>query len=243
MIRFGYLPSGSLLHMEIEELCSLLAQIGYKGIELLPELALTDEPGRRRLLSAIKANGLTISEVVLQRDLVVTDQHLREEAVRFILDAIPMVEQLGADTVNLFTGPVPWVRDPVVVGRDVTQSQAWGWVFSAFDRILPEAEKHGVRLAVENVWGMLAHDLFTHRFLQERFDSPYMGVNLDPSHDVLCGNTDMRFLVRSWGLEKIFHVHLKDAAGIPEQGRFVFPLLGEGYVDWTGFFEALDGIG
>lgn len=26
-------------------------------------------------------------------------------------------------------------------------------------------------------------------------------------------------------------------------GRFVFPLLGEGHVDWEAFFEALDAIG
>jgi len=243
MIRFGYLPSGSLMQWEIEKLCALLAEIGYAGIELLPDFALVDGADRRRLLAAVAANGLTISEVVLQRDLVHPDPGRREEAVRFILDAIPRVEQLGVNTVNLFTGPEPWIANPVVVGRDVTQSQAWEWVFSAFDRIVPAAEKHGMRLAVENVWGMLAHDLFTHKFLQGRYDSPCLGVNLDPSHDVLCGNTDMRFLVEAWGRERIFHVHLKDAVGVPEAGRFVFPLLGEGNVDWTAFFGALDAIG
>ena len=199
MIRFGYLPSGSLMRLEIEKLCALLAEIGYAGIELLPDLALVDGAGRRRLLSAVEANGLTISEVVLQRDLVHPDPERREGAVRFILDAIPRVEQLGVNTVNLFTGPESWTASPVVVGRDVSQTQAWEWVFSAFDRIIPVAEKHGMRLAVENVWGMLAHDLFTHMFLRSRYDSPSLGVNLDPSHDILYGNTDMRFLVNAWG--------------------------------------------
>lgn len=243
MIRFGYLPSGSLMRLEIEKLCALLAEIGYAGIELLPDLALVDGAGRRRLLSAVEANGLTISEVVLQRDLVHPDPERREGAVRFILDAIPRVEQLGVNTVNLFTGPEPWTASPVVVGRDVSQTQAWEWVFSAFDRIIPVAEKHGMRLAVENVWGMLAHDLFTHMFLRSRYDSPSLGVNLDPSHDILYGNTDMRFLVNAWGKERIFHIHLKDAVGIPENGRFVFPLLGEGNVNWAEFFDALEGIG
>ena len=243
MVRFGYLPSGSLLNMEIEALCALLGEIGYKGIELLPDLALTDEKGRHRLLAAVEADGLTISEVVLQRDFVSPDPDRREQSVKYIIDAIPRVGQLGVDTVNLFTGPVPWTPDPVIVGRDVSQSQAWEWVFSAFDRILPVAEEHNMRIAVENVWGMLAHDLYTHKFLQNRYDSPLLGVNLDPSHDILYGNTDMRFLVDSWGRDKIFHVHLKDAVGVPEQGKFVFPLLGEGNVDWTAFFGALDGIG
>ena len=243
MIKYGYLPSGSLMAMPIEKLCALLAGIGYTGIELLPDLALTDGPGQKRLLSAVEANGLTISEVVLQRDLVSPDPDRREGAVRFLLDAIPRVADLGVNTANLFTGPEPWVPDPVIVGKTVTQTQAWEWVFAAFDRVLPLAEKHRVRLAVENVWGMLAHDLFTHKFLQSRYDSPFLGVNLDPSHDILCGNTDMRFLVNAWGPEKIFHVHLKDAVGIPEGGKFIFPLLGEGNVDWAEFFGALNDIG
>lgn len=32
-------------------------------------------------------------------------------------------------------------------------------------------------------------------------------------------------------------------AGIPELGRFVFPMLGEGRVDWRGMFSALEEIG
>jgi len=33
------------------------------------------------------------------------------------------------------------------------------------------------------------------------------------------------------------------AEGIPELGRFVFPMLGEGRVDWRGMFAALEAIG
>ena len=36
---------------------------------------------------------------------------------------------------------------------------------------------------------------------------------------------------------------VKDAVGIAEQGKFLFPLLGEGRVDWAGFFRALDDLG
>ena len=98
-------------------------------------------------------------------------------------------------------------------------------------------------LRLENVWGMLCHDFFTNQYLQKRYDSRMLGVNLDPSHDVLYGNTDMRFLVEGWGREKIFHVHLKDAVGVPQDGLFVFPLLGEGIVEWKAFFAALNDIG
>ena len=91
-------------------------------------------------------------------------------------------------------------------------------VLSSFDKFVTVAEKYGVKLAVENVWGMLVHDFYTNSYLQSKFNSKYLGVNLDVSHDVLYGNTDVKFLVKAWG-EKIFHVHLKDAVGVPELGR------------------------
>ena len=50
-------------------------------------------------------------------------------------------------------------------------------------------------------------------------------------------------MARQWGA-RIAHVHLKDAVGDrPEPGKFLFPLLGEGQVDWTAFFGALQELG
>ena len=165
MIRFGYLPSGALLNMEIEALCALLHGIGYDGIELLPQLALGDFIPQERVLRAARDNDLQISEVVLQRDFVIPDEDEREAAVRYVEEALPRVADLGVSTVNLFTGPQPWLPYPVRVGVDVTASKAWEWVFAAFDRLLPVAEKHRIRIAVENVYGMMAHDIYTNLFL------------------------------------------------------------------------------
>lgn len=243
MIQFGYLPSGTLLNMEIEALCALLRGIGYEGIELLPQLALGDSIPQARVLRAVRDNDLQISEVVLQRDFVTPDGDEREAAICFVEEALPRVADLGVRTVNLFTGPQPWLPHPVRVGADVTATQAWEWVFAAFDRLLPAAEKHSIRIAVENVYGMMAHDIYTNLFLQDHYRSPSLGVNLDPSHDVLYDNTDMSFLVNTWGKDRIFHIHLKDAVGVPQNGKFVFPLLGEGEVNWQDFFDALSRIG
>ena len=49
-------------------------------------------------------------------------------------------------------------------------------------------------------------------------------------------------VIKQWG-NRIGHIHLKDAVGIPEMGKFVFPLLGEGKVNWLDFFTALNEIG
>jgi sugar phosphate isomerase/epimerase len=121
--------------------------------------------------------------------------------------------------------------------------EAWGMVFDAFDTILPAAKKHDAVIALEPVFGMLAHDFYTAKFLIDHYQSPNIGLNFDPSHDILSGNYDTGWMIRQWGKETIKHVHLKDAAGIAENDRFIFPLLGEGKINWRSFKEAMREIG
>ena len=116
-------------------------------------------------------------------------------------------------------------------------------VFDAFDRIVKALENSKVHGAVEGVWGHLCSDYYTTRLLIDHFGSDYLGVNFDPSHDVLKGNFDTGWIVRQWGKKTIKHVHLKDAIGVQKQGLFLFPFLGEGRVDWNGMFAALREIG
>ena len=54
---------------------------------------------------------------------------------------------------------------------------------------------------------------------------------------------DVGWLVREWG-PFIRHVHIKDVIGVPgrDGDQFMFPLIGEGRVDWSEFFAALAAI-
>ena len=245
MYKIGFMPSGTMIPWEPEKMCAFVREAGYDAIELQSMLvnAFEDAEGRRgRFVAAAESNELLISELVSQRDFVVLDETERKTNIEAVLTDLRIAADMGIGVVNLFTGPQPWLENPVVIGKNITTQKAWELVFDAFDTILPAAEALKIRIAVENVWGMLCHDFFTHKYLNSRYGSAYLGVNLDPSHDVLYGNTDMHFLVNGWG-DKIFHVHLKDAVGVPEANRFAFPLLGEGIVNWTAFFSALKGIG
>jgi sugar phosphate isomerase/epimerase len=116
-------------------------------------------------------------------------------------------------------------------------------VIDAYVQIVGALEKQKVQGAVEGVFGMLCNDYSTTRLLIDHFDSSWLGVNFDPSHGTLKDDSDTGWVVRQWGKDKIKHVHLKDAIGLPEMGKFLFPFLGEGRVDWKGMFEALAEIG
>lgn len=240
MFKLGFLANGEMLSWDYDKLFSFVKNAGYDCVELIGDVIFARE--YKDLPKYEEKYGLKISEVLAQHDFVVTDEAEYKNSVDTVCEQIRKCADIGVDTANLFTGPVPWNANPLIVGRGISQEKAWSLVLGAFDKVLKVAEERRVKIAVENVWGMLAHDFYTNKYLQSRFDSPYLGVNLDPSHDVLYGNTDMAFLVKSWG-EKIFHVHIKDAVGVAAPGKFVFPLIGEGCVDFKTFFLALKEIG
>ncbi|MCR5695133.1 MAG: sugar phosphate isomerase/epimerase [Clostridia bacterium] len=245
-MKLGFLANGEMLGWDYEKLCAFIRESGYDCVELIDDIIFA--PGKTAqdnaaLLKAVEKNGLEISEVLLQHDFVIPDANARRASIDTVKANIAKISDLGVKTANLFTGPVPWMPDSIIINRQVSAQQAWQWVFEAFDEIIPVAEKYGVKLAVENVWGMLVHDFYTNKYLQSRYTSKNLGVNLDPSHDALYGNTDMELLIKGWGKEKIFHVHVKDAVGIPSPGKFTFPVIGEGIVNFKVFFNALKEIG
>jgi len=226
-----------------EEILSTLSRIGYKGVEWplahfnpreksIPEL--------KEVVEKTQEYGMEVSEVVVQQDVVSLDEGTRMDRIKLVEECINAAREVGVSTLNLFTGPAPWNPKTPKIPEDISEGSAWDMVFEAFDKFVQLAEKCQVHLAVEGVWGMLAHDFYTTKFLIDKFDSKYLGVNLDPSHGILYGNYDVGWVVKQWG-EKIKHVHLKDCVGVP--GNFVFPLLGEGKVNWKNFFAALNEIG
>lgn len=234
----GFYVNGPYAGMSVEEACVDLAKIGYGAVELAYA---ADRMAALR--STAEREGLVLSEAVLQRDYLTRDPAVGRKNVADTLRCLEECGASGVRVVNLFTGPIPWGPDPLTLGKELSVYDAWQRLFEAFDEIVPAAEKNGVALAVENVWGMLCHDFFSLRYLLERYDARFAGVNFDPSHDVISGNMDLRMLVTGWGRERVKHVHLKDAAGVMAPGKFIFPLPGEGLADWNGFRQGLDEIG
>ena len=250
--RYGFLAGLDFASMPAARVADELAALGYVAVSW--PLARFDpssipDSGRRQLLSDTRAAGLAVSEWVVQIDFVHLEAGAREARVRQAADAVRAVAglDLGGQPapapVNLFTGPAPWDPTAPRLGRDLSEGQAWDMVRGAFDVLVPLAEEAGIDLAVEGVWGHLAHDYYTTLELLRHYDSPRLGINMDPSHGVLAGN-DIPWAVRQWG-SRIRHFHLKDAVGRPgmDGETFLFPLLGEGKVPWAGFFGAVDAIG
>lgn len=244
--RIAFLASLGFSKWEPDEVVKTLSDLGYSGVEwTLAHFNPRNksEAELRRLVEVTAGKGMEVSEIVVQQDFVSLDEKLREDRISLVKECIEAAGKTGVGTINLFTGPAPWDKKAPRISEDISEGEAWAQVVDAFQQVIKEAERYKVYLAVEAVFGHLAHDYYTTRELFRAVDSEYLGINMDPSHYVLYGN-DAPWVVRQWG-GKIKHVHLKDVVGKPGTMRkdFVFPLLGEGVVDWKGFITSLDEIG
>jgi sugar phosphate isomerase/epimerase len=248
--KIGFFCSGGYFSMPFERMLDSVKSIGYDTVEMHwsifnPDLGSAE---LRKILGKIERAGLELSEAVLQVDYINRDEAENRANIELTKKCIRAYAEAGINVINIFTGPRPWAQNHVVIGKDISIMRAWETAFAAFDELVPEAEKYGVNLAVESVWCHLCHDFFTTQYLLNHYNSPRLGVNFDPSHDKVAGNSDMEFLIAGYGKERIKHIHLKDAVGTigkNERGEFnfMFPVLGEGLIDWQSFRRGLDKIG
>ena len=245
-LKLGFLPREGFEEWQPLDVCRELAAIGYQGVEWSRHHFRPREMSRSQLQSLVTMPadlGLEVSEIFIALDYVVRDEHQRRDHIELTKECIVAAAQIGVNVVNVSTGPQRWMPGYVRIPEEMSEGTAWAMAFDAFDQIVPVAEANQVYLAVEGVWGMVAHDYYTTLPLFQRYDSEYLGINMDPSHGSLCRN-DIPWVVKQWG-PRIRHSHLKDSAGLPghDGHTFIFPLLGEGQVDWTGFFDAMADIG
>jgi D-psicose/D-tagatose/L-ribulose 3-epimerase len=244
--RIGFMASLGFALMPAERVVAELRALGYGAVEWTaahfnPRTRSAAE--LKRLISMAREGGLFLSEVVVQQDYVTLDEAKRADRIAYTLEAIAACAEASVTTVNLFTGPAAWDETAPRIPRQLSFGTAWGMVEDAYGQIVAALERHRVHGAVEGVFGMLCNDYATTRLLIDHFDSPWLGVNFDPSHGMLKSDSDAGWVLRQWGKDRIKHVHIKDAVGVPEMGRFLFPFPGEGDVDWKGMFAALVEIG
>jgi sugar phosphate isomerase/epimerase len=241
--KWAFMASLGFSSQSPEEVVGTLSELGYSGVEwtmahVNPRAHSASQ--RKHLADCVSRAGLTSTEWVVQQDLVAGEVAEREDRIRLVEECMAVAHEAGMDVINLFSGPAPWDPRAPKLGAQISEGEAWDRVFAAFDRFVPLAETHRVHLAVEAVFGMSVREFYTVSHLLSHYDSPWLGVNLDPSHYVLYGN-DALWAVRQLK-GRIKHVHLKDVVGVPGMPgqEFLFPLLGEGRVPWKAFVSELE---
>ena len=213
----------------------LLKELGFDGVEL-------NSPNSYKLkdvLTAKEKTGLEIPGVVDSvhwgQPLSHPDPNVRAKGVAGLEQALRDAKAYGGTSALLV---------PAVVSKTVTYADAYKRSQAEIKKVLPLAEKLGIKIALENVWNnFLLSPLETARYVDE-FKSDKVVVHFDVGNVVRYGWPED--WIRTLG-KRIFKLDVKEYSRKKARDEgvvkgFRVKLL-EGDCDWPAVMKALKDIG
>lgn len=245
----GFWFGGLKCEDDVRRAAGTLRDIGYKGVDFKDTCFDTSMHPLHKMLeiavSAAAKEDMVVPCTIRLRDHCSIENWKKnaEDTCEFIR----MSAGAGIKLVNTSIGSAgPRTTKDWYLPNMRNDGAAWDALKGSLEMIARTAEDCGAYVVLETVMNQLAHDYFTAREMFRLVDSDHLCLTMDPSHYQLYDN-DIPWCIRQWGKDKIRHVHLKDAVGSISRGGmdscYNTPLLGEGQIDWPGFFAALDDIG
>lgn len=238
MGRLVTLMSCQWADIEMEEMFDLTKKMGYEGIELacwgnhldlkravedddyiaevkalLEKYDLKCEALATHIIGQcvgdyddVRLNNFAPAELANQPDKI------RAWAVETMKMAAVAAKKLGCYVVTGFTGSPIWkyfYSFPQTTKEMV--ERGYQEIHDLWAPILEVFQEHGIQFALEVHPGEIAYDYYSaKRLLEKMSDYPCFGINFDPSHLIWQGIKPELF-VRDFA-DKIYHVHMKDAA-------------------------------
>ena len=190
--RIAFLAGLGFVCWPSDKVVKALGDLGYDGIEWTTAHFSARFPDKaRRAVEQTRDAGLEVSRIMAHEDFVCLDEQERARRIDGVVGVVQLAGELGVPTVGSMTGPAPWDPKAPRIPEDIAEGEAWEMALDAHRRISRAAELAGTTISAEGVFGMLAHDFYSHRYLIDRVQSPALGVNFDPSHGILSGNFDI----------------------------------------------------
>lgn len=232
-IRKGIMWGSNGVGKTVPEKFQSAKEAGFDGIEAMSHL------DRNEVLKARNATGLIVPSVcdAMHWKFLLSDPDpkVRESGVEALKVSLEDAKAYGADTVLLVPGRVT---------DAVSYDECWNRSTEEIKKMVKQAEKLKVKIAIENVWNnFLLSPIEAARYV-DQFKSPMVGFYFD------CGN----ILTYGWPEQwirilgkRIAKVHIKEYSRkiADTQGKsagFKANLL-EGDVNWPAVMKALDEIG
>ena len=276
--------TGQWADLDVEEVCKMMREIGYDGLEIAcwgnhmdvkkaaEDKQYCDE--KKELLKkydlecyALGAHlaGQCVGALYDERlDNFVPDkvkgdpEAIKNWAIQEMKYTAKAAKNMGVEVVNGFTGSPVWkyfysfpqTTEEMIDNAFKKIVEKWTPIFDEFD-------KYNIKFALEIHPTEIAYDYYTTQRLFNEFNNrETLGINFDPSHLIWQGVTP-HLLIRDFP-EKIYHVHMKDAAvkldgksgilgshlpfGDTRRG-WNFRSLGHGDVDFEDIIRELNEIG
>ena len=241
--------------MTLREWVDLAAPLGLDGLEYYSGMLELADPARwadaRR---TVEERGLVIPMLCCSPDFSHPDAEFRRVEIEKEKHWIRMAAALGAGFCRVLSGQ----RRP-----ELTRAHGVELVAQSIEACLPEAERCGVTLIIENhykddFWSFpeFAQKIDVFCDLVERVQHPRFGVNYDPSNAFLAGDDPLELLQRV--KHRVVTMHASDRTLIEgtledlrrEEGgaegyakRLRHGEIGKGLNDYDAIFGTLRGVG
>ena len=246
-MKIGFLTDYS------EDIVRWAAVTGFRSLELsagpdspLDPLKLTRAADRQAVRDLCARHGVEISALCYYTNHLHPDPARRKASNARFLALIEMAAEMGVSVVCTFAGARPDKSIPETIPE-------WKKVWS---RYVTRAEKHGVKLAIENCpmfcgWPFRTNHNIAYRpeawdLMFEALPSEALGLEYDPSH-LFWLHIDYIDAIRTYG-PRIYHVHAKDTEihydrfareGIYGGDWWRYRVPGWGEIDWKEVIAAL----
>jgi L-ribulose-5-phosphate 3-epimerase len=152
------------MKMPIETCIDKSAAMGFDGVDIL-QIQMTGDSNKylQNLKRRALINGIDLCCMSTHQGFVTPDVHKRRENIAHTLKCINMAHELGIPIIRVNTGRWGTSKnfdelmknrgiEPVLSGY--TEEDGFKWVIDSFEKCLPEAEKRGVILGLDNHWGL-----------------------------------------------------------------------------------------
>lgn len=253
MFRLGYNTNGLAHHRPIEAV-RLLAELGYEGVALTPDVGPLDPCGPDpaavgELRERVEELGLDLAVETGARfvldprrkhypSLLEDEPGERARRVAFLRRSIDLAVELGAGLVSIWSGRAPGDVTAARAGAD--GERIWERLCGGLGEVLGHAREAGVRLAFEPEPGMFVERPAEYGELLRRLDGQGrdLGLCLDVGHLLVTGDLPVGEQIRAWG-DRLVHVHLDDIAGGVHEHR----MFGSGDLDLGDTLSALLEVG
>lgn len=241
--------------MSIYQWIDLASELKIDGLEFYNDFADVKESSNwPKIRKAVEDAGMVIPMMCASPDFTIPERAGREREVAKEIASIRMSAELGAKYCRVLSGQRR---------KNITREEGLGYVVESIEACLPEAERLGITLILENHY---KDDFWTEpEFAQmmdvfvelvNRIDSPWFGVNFDPSNAIAAGEEPLELLDKV--KHRVVTMHASDrylANGTIEDLRreeggsagyvsfFKHGVIGKGLNDYDAIFSTLKGVG
>ncbi len=241
--------------MSIYEWIELSKVLEVDGLEFYSDFAdLKDPANWKKIRKTVEDAGMVIPMMCCSPDFTIPDPAKRQAEIDKEISWIRMSAELGAKYCRVLSGQRR---------KEITREEGLNYVVGSIQACLPEAEKLGITLILENHY---KDDFWTEpEFAQMmevfvelvgRIDSPWFGVNFDPSNAIAAGENPLDLLEAV--KHRVVTMHASDrylASGTIEDLRkaeggsagyvsfFKHGVIGKGLNDYDAIFSVLKEVG